>query len=66
MLSFSGLEQKLKALASSASFSDAKSQKDAETLMDEVNVSGVHFVMNRLFLIYLSFSPVTLFAAPSS
>lgn len=30
-----GLEQKLKTLASSASFSDAKSQKDAETLMDE-------------------------------
>ncbi|XP_029392858.1 nostrin isoform X2 [Mus pahari] len=30
-----GLEQKLKALASSSSFSDAKSQKDTETLMDE-------------------------------
>lgn len=30
-----GLERKLKALASSSSFSDAKSQKDMETLMDE-------------------------------
>ncbi|GAB1286395.1 Nostrin [Apodemus speciosus] len=30
-----GLEQKLNTLASSSSFSDAKSQKDMETLMDE-------------------------------
>ncbi|ERE72044.1 nostrin-like protein [Cricetulus griseus] len=32
---FSGLEQKLKTLSSNSSFSDAKSKKDAEALMDE-------------------------------
>lgn len=65
MLSFPDLEQKLKTLSGNSSFADAKSQKDAEALMDEVNVCPVHFLMKGLFLDYLFFSPLTLLAAPS-
>lgn len=54
VLSFPGLEQKLKTLSGNSSFADAKSQKDAETLMDEVNVCRVHFLTRGLFLDYFS------------